>query len=328
MARAARELYHRALPHRWSGFEVGAPSRWEAGDSEARLLVPMDGSPASASALASALGIARSAGAGVTALYVAKRGLLTRRSRVAARPLEEFGERHPEDEDEAKLVLLPARVWGKSAGVAVEVLAARGEAAEAIAGAAHSRKAALVVMGSHGISGRSPGKRLGSVARAVFMQSTVPVVVIPPGAVRDSEALARDVGRQAESLPMGPKVIAALDAGPGSREVAAEALELARRTRGSVRLFSGAPLWPFGELGPVLAAAQKGAEAAGVPFKVDTGAPDALEGLVALSREQPEPLVVVGIRGGKAAGGDHLGTFTDRLLAQACCAVEVLRLSG
>jgi nucleotide-binding universal stress UspA family protein len=307
--------------------QVGAPSRWEAGDSEARLLVPMDGSPASAGALATALAFARAAGAGVSALYVAKRGLLTRRSLVAARSLEEFGERHPEEEDEAKLALLPARVWGKSAGVGVEVLAARGDAAEAIAAAAQSRKAALIVMGSHGTSGRSPGKGLGSVARAVFLQSAVPVVVIPPGAVRDLEALARDVGRQGEALPIGPKIIAALDAGPGSREVAAEAVELARRTRGSVRLFSGAPLWPGAELGPVLAAAQKAAEAAGVPFKVDTGAPDALEGLVALSREQPEPLVIVGTRGATPAGGDHLGSFTDRLLARAGCAVEVLRLS-
>jgi nucleotide-binding universal stress UspA family protein len=76
----------------------------------------------------------------------------------------------------------------------------------------------------------------------------------------------------------------------------------------------------------VLAAAQRAAESAGVPFKVDTGAADALEGLVALSRETPAPLVVVGTRGGRAEGSGHLGAFTDRLLAAAGCAVEVLRI--
>lgn len=306
---------------------MGRASSWPGDDAAATLLVPVDGSQDAASALALALRLARAAGATLAALYVAKPGSLLRRRRIAARSLDEFAEGQADEAEEAKLVLMPARVWGKSAGVRVEMLAARGDAAAEIVAAGDALRAALIVMGTHGKSAGSDGRLLGSVSRAVFTRSARPTVVVPPRAVGDPEALARDIGRESEGLPIGPRVVAALDAGPGSGEVAREAVELARRTHGSVRFFAGGPPWKGADITPVLEAAQQAAQAAGVPFKVDKGAEDALAGLVALSEQDRSAIVVVGTRAGPGHSHDHLGSFTDRLVAKVACPVEVLRLA-
>lgn len=303
-------------------------SSWPADATAPQLLVPVDGSQDAASALALALRLARAAGATLAALYVAERGLFLRRRRIPPRPLDEFAEGQADDAEEAKLVLMPARVWGKSAGVHVDMLAARGDAAAEIVAAGDARRAALIVMGTHGKSAGSDGRLLGSVSRAVFTQSARPTVVVPPRAVVDAEALARDIGRESEGLPIGPKVVAALDGGPGSDAVANEAVELARRTHGSVRFFSGGPPWRGADLPTVFEAAQQAAQAVGVPFKVDKGAEDALAGLVAISEQDRAAIVVVGTRAAPGHTRDHLGSFTDRLLAKVACPVEVLRLGA
>jgi nucleotide-binding universal stress UspA family protein len=293
----------------------------------ARLLVPVDGSADGASALAFALALARPAGASLAALYVSRPSGLFRRKRVPAKPLEEFSEWQEDEGDEAQLALLPSRVWGKSAGVRVDALAARGDVAQEILGAAVAQSAELIVMGSHGKSAGSGGRLLGSVARAVFTASPVPTVVVPPGAVADPESLARDVARFSEGLPIGPKIVAAIDGEAGSDAVLSEALRLARATHGSLRLFCGGPRPSSGDLEKLLSRAEAEARAAGTPVERDAAEGDALTRLVALAKAHAADVVVVGTRAKGGATPDHLGSFTDRLLAQVGCPVEVLRLA-
>jgi nucleotide-binding universal stress UspA family protein len=291
------------------------------------MLVPMDGSQDSANALAVALRLARASSGPVAALYVARPGGLTRRKRLGACALEEFGELDPEEADEAKLSLMPARVWGKTAGVAVELLAARGDAAHEITAAAAGRRVSRIVMGTHGQSGGSGGRLLGSVARAVFTSAGVPTVVVPPNAVVEAEALARDLARASEALPIGPRIVAAVDGGPGTAAVVSEALQMATSTRGSLRLFAGRPGWPGADAGPFLNDGEAQARAAGIPVTVERAEGDALGQLQGLTERKEADLIVVGTRAAPGHTHDHLGSFTDRLLAQVRCPVAVVRLA-
>jgi nucleotide-binding universal stress UspA family protein len=297
------------------------------GKSVARYLVPMDGSADSASGLAVALSLARPAGASVVALFVSPPTGFLRRKRLPAKPLEEFSEWQQDEGDEAQLALLPAKVWGKTAGVKTEALVARGDVAEEILATATALKVELIVMGSHGKSGGSGGRLLGSVAREVFTKSPVPTVVVPPNAVEDPEALARDVARFSQGLPIGPKIVAAIDGGPGSETVLDEALRLAQSTHGSLRLLAGSPRPANASPEPLFAKVEAAAHAAGVPLQRDAKEGDALTRLVDLSLSHEAELVVVGTRAKAGATPDHLGSFTDRLLAKVACPVEVLRLT-
>jgi len=107
----------------------------------------MDGSEDSANALAVALRLARASGARLAALYVSKPGQLSRRKRLPASSLDVFAEKEPDEGDEARLALMPARIWAKTAGVLVDLLAARGDAAHEITEAARALPAQRIVMG-------------------------------------------------------------------------------------------------------------------------------------------------------------------------------------
>jgi nucleotide-binding universal stress UspA family protein len=299
-------------------------SNWPPEGTAARLLVPMDGSPESANALAVALRIARPSGSSVTGLHVARRGVIARRHALPPLPLAEFAQHGEDDAEEARLAMLPAPIWGKAAGVPVSLMAARGGAAQAIAECAAATAPAVVVMGAHGQSGRSGGKTLGSVAREVYGASKRPTIVLPPKAIRDSDSLAREFSAPGEPVVTGPKVIAAIDGGPGSGEVTAQAVELARRARGALRIFSGAPTFGGADVAPFVSAAQQAALAALVQFKVDTGSEDALAGLTGLSEQEPTAIIVVGARAAAGRPPGEVGSFTQRLLGQARCAVAVV----
>lgn len=66
----------------------------------------------------------------------------------------------------------------RAAGLDVEVLAEEGKPADLVAKACKDRRAALVVVGTHGRTGLRRAV-LGSVADAIVRQSKVPVVVVP-----------------------------------------------------------------------------------------------------------------------------------------------------
>lgn len=302
----------------------GMPASWPAEGKAPVFLVPMDGSPEAASALAVALRLAAPSGGEVAALHVSKPGLIMRRAPLAPSPLSEFAHHGEDDAEEARLAMLPAPVWAKAAGVRVALYGARGKPAPAILACAEAIGATMVVMGAHGRSGKSEGKTLGSVAHEVYGASKRPTVVVPPKGVRDSETLARAFASPPEGAAPGSKVICALDGGPGSDEVVAASVELARRTRGSLRLFSGAPAYPGADTAAAVANAQQAALAALVQFKVDTGATDALRGLVELSEGERDAVIVVGARAAAGRAPGEVGSFTAKLLGASQCAIAVL----
>jgi nucleotide-binding universal stress UspA family protein len=181
-------------------------------------------------------------------------------------------------------------------------------------------------MGAHGKSARSEAKTLGAVAREVYAASRRPTVVVPPRAVADPAALAARFASAPAEAARGPRVVCAIDCGPGSAKVIDESVELARRTRGAVRIFAGAPVYPGATAAAWVEKAQQAALAALVQFKVDTGAPDALAGLVEISAQEIDAIIVIGARRAAGRAPGEVGSFTHRLLAEAASPVAVVRV--
>ena len=136
------------------------------------ILVPLDGSTLAEAALTTAVDLAREQGAKLVLLRAAEARTLvgdpTEAQVSAVREAEEY--------------LTAARARVVRAGVGdVEVSVWYGPPAEAIVEAARYRHADLVVMSSHGRSGL--GRLvLGSVAESVLRASSVPILLIRPGA--------------------------------------------------------------------------------------------------------------------------------------------------
>lgn len=72
----------------------------------------------------------------------------------------------------------------KKAGVPVRVLTPSGHPSEVILQVAESEKTRLIVIGAKGLHGLSRFRSLGSVARHVIENSTVPILVVPPAELK------------------------------------------------------------------------------------------------------------------------------------------------
>lgn len=140
------------------------------------ILIATDGSPASAHAAGLAVGLARSHGAALTAVYV-----------VDPYPYLGVGELNPAG---FQAYMAAAQTMAAQAHATVEALCQQGgapvalqvrmvEDATAVQGilqAAAQAQADLIVMGSHGRTGLSR-LMLGSVANKVVAESPIPVLV-------------------------------------------------------------------------------------------------------------------------------------------------------
>jgi nucleotide-binding universal stress UspA family protein len=137
-----------------------------------RLLVPVDGSPASVRAAALAADLARAIGGEATLLHVYDRGGIT------ALGLEALSAEEAEEEklrlagDVFEGALAPFRERGLAADRRVVL----GLAAEEICGVARSGSYDLIVIGSRGASGRH--FFTGSVSERVLQYAPCPVTVV------------------------------------------------------------------------------------------------------------------------------------------------------
>ena len=134
------------------------------------LVVGVDFSAASRKALDAAVALAKPLGAGLVLVHAgaplplgSKAGALDPISQVRAEV----------DAEEAQRL---AQTWGKESKA--EVVARSGKAADVVLAVARERKAAYVVVGSHGRTGLKRAV-LGSVAEAILRASPVPVLVVP-----------------------------------------------------------------------------------------------------------------------------------------------------
>ena len=148
-----------------------------------RIMVPLDGSDLSQTALPHALELCRGLGATLLLLYVRD----TRHgSAEASRRFLDFTRRqHASD------------------GVAIETLVREGPVAEAIVRAAEQEQIDVIVMATHGRSGLQRAV-YGSVAEQVLRSSTKPVLLVrvPGSPVEQPEPSAQR--KPARSLPAEP----------------------------------------------------------------------------------------------------------------------------
>lgn len=153
-----------------------------------KILVPVDGSPASNRALQAALGLAREQKASLNVLHVV--------SLMAVTPVMDGGMYVPQYVDSmlealreaGQDLLAKARAAGSKEGVTVAaklVESGAGSVAHAILAQAKKLRVDLIVMGTHGRRGLTR-ILMGSDAESVLREATVPVLM-----VRASEARRR-----------------------------------------------------------------------------------------------------------------------------------------
>ncbi len=180
-----------------------------------RILVPLDGSPASAVALPPARTLARATGAEVVLVRAVPASLAAR-----------------SEEAEARQTL--GRIVRELAAsdLRVEAVVPIGDAAQEILGEVKRRGADLVVMATHGRAGLGRAL-LGSVAERVLSRSPVPVMLLRPG------------GRRLQRLA---RLLVPVDGTPGSSLALALARSLGLATNAQVVLAQVvAPLPRYGE---------------------------------------------------------------------------------
>jgi nucleotide-binding universal stress UspA family protein len=140
-----------------------------------KILVPVDGSEPSDSAVALAIRVAHDQDAKLLFLHVsevAKIAAMVSSTAVCVDPSPALDAEQAAGEDALRRAETKA---GKSA-VAVESLLVKGASADAILKISHQEGADLIVMGSHGRGGIQRAL-LGSVAEGVLRHSTVPVMI-------------------------------------------------------------------------------------------------------------------------------------------------------
>ena len=140
-----------------------------------QILVPVDGSETSMSALSKAAGLAKAFGSEVTAVYVLDPYPFTG---VGADFAYGQAQYLNAANAEANTALETVKQRMQEAGVAVKTLVSEGHAVhEGVVRVAESIGADLIVMGSHGRRGLEK-LVLGSVAQRVLSSAKIPVMVV------------------------------------------------------------------------------------------------------------------------------------------------------
>lgn len=156
-------------------------SEGERGGMYDRILVPTDGSSATAETLDHAAAIARDNDATVDVLYVIDQ----RRYRAASADTKDEVKASLEVEGERAIEDAETRLADE--GVAVATTIEEGIPYKTILDYAEDSDSDLVVMGTHGRTGRNRRVALGSVTERVVSNAAVPVLVVDIGAEADAE---------------------------------------------------------------------------------------------------------------------------------------------
>lgn len=138
------------------------------------VLVPTDGSDATAAAVEHAVAIATAHGASIHGLSVVDR------RRVLAAPEDEKEAVRADLEDRAREAVAAVAEAAEDAGLEAETTVAEGVPFREIVAAADAG-ADLVVMGTHGRTGPAKRAALGSVTERVVTGARTPVLVVEVG---------------------------------------------------------------------------------------------------------------------------------------------------
>jgi nucleotide-binding universal stress UspA family protein len=195
-----------------------------------RLLIPIDGSPESASALSPARVLARSLGAEMVLIRVVP----TADGRLSVLNSPEL--------DRARAELEAVATTLRSSAVRMEVVVSQGDPAEAIVAEVQSDGADLVVMSTHARSGLAR-LALGSVAERVVAHSQVPVMLVRPTEAEPGPG--HPASDHFERLKL---ILVPLDGSLGALAALGTASRLARAARAAVvllRVVVPLPLWIY-----------------------------------------------------------------------------------
>jgi nucleotide-binding universal stress UspA family protein len=214
----------------------------------------------------------------------------------------------------------------------VTVAAIEGDAGSAIVDEALTRKAALIVMATHGRSGVQR-LLLGSVAEAVLETAACPVMTVPPHAVADREGDVRIT-----------RVLCAVDYSPASYQALGFALAIARERHAALTVLHVVESLPDDDVSAgtsvtvpefpkalladaheklrgVISEAAPGR--AGIVDRVVSGR--AGDEILAVAADMGADLLVMGARSPGALGTAFFGSTTSHVVRQAACPVLTMR---
>jgi nucleotide-binding universal stress UspA family protein len=173
------------------------------------VLVPLDGSPLAESALPSMIAVARAFSAHVTLMHV----LESRQGVDSLMALDALEWEIRRAESQAYLTSIQERL--RESGVSAEVRVVQGRAAEQILEFANSAKVDLIVLSSHGESGRKEW-HLSSTTEKVIVGARTSVLMVPAGG--ETPKLDRQIR----------KLLVPLDCSQRAECILSPAVELAR----------------------------------------------------------------------------------------------------
>lgn len=267
----------------------------------ARIVVALDGSPASRHALAWARDVARLTSAEVVPVGVVVPPYVEGAAGLGGGGGWAYANLLDAERDRVGDMVRDASDALAGEGIASHALVSVGPPAERIAHAARREKADLVVVGSHG---RGPLGRLllGSVADAVKTHVACDVLI-------------------ARTPPRSGEVLAAVDGSRPSAIAAATASRIAAAWRARLTVLHvvdrlSSP--PFSREGLILPPG-----AAAVTYVTSTGNP--AERIVAYAREHAVSLVAMGSRGLGNVGGALVGSVSNRVAHESAASVLLVK---
>jgi nucleotide-binding universal stress UspA family protein len=229
-----------------------------------------------------------------------------------------------------------------------QIEVAEGKPHEVIAERVSTSGADLLVLGSHGASGRER-RHLGSVTEKVLRRVEVPMLVVPPDAEPTAEgSRKRSSGHSRQGLSF-ERLLLAVDLGAMNEAAATDTVELARLYHSKVlALHVAAPLdalfpgsggfWSGPEsaelearleqvrtraMSRILPAAAADEEVVEAELRIREGVPYELIGSTA--RDEKIDLVILGPRGSGAEEPGWIGSTTHEVIRRGTCPTLVVR---
>ncbi len=199
-----------------------------------RILIPTDGSDASYNSIMQGVRFAAMLRAEVVGLHaVDPKKHPEAKAHTHGTPFAQIRDSHPQLAKQIDEYFLPFRQLQRTTSIAIQTTATVGDPVDVILQAADVLAVDAVVMGTHGETAKSD-LFAGSVARGVFSRSKVPVLVLPAGTQIQTEGADKEVVEIAGEVTTRPRILIGVDGGPGSLDLAAEAMRFARALQAEV----------------------------------------------------------------------------------------------